>query len=215
MQPELPSRISRLGQRSHKPYIFVNFGNWRGQIFKVAIWPQAMAILRNHPDKSWEGKWLTITGLMEPPYSNARFNYTHLSISISANGQMTLISEAEAQRRLAGPGINSRTPIASNQDALARIKQQPTPTRTAPSPRPSVPTPRPAQPLSHNEAVLAKIRATAPPTPTAPQPTARRAPSTPPTNQLRYTQRQPMPSSLGRHQQPEGFLSKLFKFFFK
>lgn len=203
-------------QRSHKPYIFVNFGNWRGKIFKVAIWPQAMATLKNHPDKSWEGKWLTITGLMEPPYSNAKFGYTHLSISISANGQMTLISEAEAQRRLAGPGVGSRAPIASNQDALARIKQQATPTRTAPSQRPSVPAPRPAAPpLSPNETILAKIRATAPPVPTAPQPTARRAPSAPPTGQPRYTHRPPMPSSPGSHQQPEGFLSKLFKFLFK
>ena len=203
-------------RRSDKPYIFVNFGNWRGQIFKVAIWPQAMAILKNHPDKSWEGKWLTITGLMEPPYTNAKFGYKHLSISISANGQMTLISEAEAQRRLAGPGVRSRAPIASNQDALARIKQQATQTRIAPSPRPSTPTPRPAAPpLSPNEAILAKIRATAPPAPTTPQPTARRAPSTPPTGQPRYTQRLPMPSRPSSHQQPEGFLSKLFKFLFK
>ena len=196
-------------QRSHKPYVFVNFGNWRGQIFKVAIWPQAMAILKNHPDKSWEGKWLTITGLMEPPYSNAKFGYTHLSISISANGQMTLISEAEAQRRLAGPGVGSRTPIASNQDALARIKQQATPSRTAPSRKPSAPTPRAAAvPLSPNEAILAKIRAT------APQPTARRAPSAPPTGQPRDTHRPPMLSNSSSHQQPEGFLSKLFKFLF-
>ncbi len=203
-------------QRSHKPYIFVNFGNWRGQIFKVAIWPQAMAILKNHPDKSWEGKWLTITGLMEPPYSNAKFGYTHLSISISANGQMALISEAEAQRRLAGPGVGVRAPIASNQDALTRIKGQTTPTRTAPAPRPSAPAPRPAAPpMSPNEAILAKIRATAPPAPTPQQPTARRAPSASSTSQPRYTQRSPMPSSPGSHQQPEGFLSKLFKFLFK
>lgn len=203
-------------QRSHKPYIFINFGNWRGRIFKVAIWPQAMAILKNQPDKSWEGKWLTITGLMEPPYSNAKFGYTHLSISISANGQMTLISEVEAQRRLASPGIGSRTAIASNQDALARIKQQATPTRTAPTPRPSAPAPRPAAlPLSSNEAILAKIRATAPPVPAVPHPTARRAPSVPSTGQPPYTHRPPMPSSFGSHQQPEGFLSKLFKFIFK
>lgn len=204
-------------KRSNKPYIFVNFGNWRGQIFKVAIWPQAMAILKNRPDKSWEGKWLTITGLMEPPYSKAEFGYTHLSISISANGQMTLISEAEAQRRLAGPGVTTRAPIASNQDALARIKQQATPNRAATSPRPPTPAPRPvAAPLSPNEAILAKIRATAPPALSTPQPTARRATSAPPTNQPPYTQRQqPMPSSTGRHQRAEGFLSKLFKFFFK
>lgn len=202
-------------QRSHKPYIFVNFGNWRGKIFKVAIWPQAMAILKNHPDKSWEGKWLTITGLMEPPFSNAKFGYTHLSISISANGQMALISEAEAQRRLAGPSVGARAPKTSNQDTLALIKGQTTPTRTAPSPRPSAPTPQSAAPpMSPNEAILAKIRATTPPAQTPQQPSARRAPSSPPTGQTRYTQKQQMPSSLGNHQQPEGFLSKLFKFLF-
>lgn len=203
-------------QRSHKSYIFVNFGNWRGQIFKVAIWPQAMSILKNHPDKSWEGKWLTITGLMEPPYSNSKFGYTHLSISISANGQMALISEAEARRRLAGPGAGARAPIASNQDALARIKGQTTPTRTAPSPRSFAPAPPPVvPPMSPNEAILAKIRATAPPAPTVQQPAARRVSSVQSTGQPRYTQRPPMQSSSGSHQQPEGFLSKLFKFLFK
>lgn len=201
-------------KRTNKPYIFVNFGNWRTQIFKVAIWPQAMAVLKTHPDKSWEGKWITITGLMEPPYSNGKFGYTHLSISISANGQITLISEAEAQRRLAGPGAGALTPIASNQDALSRIKGQQTPTRTAPAPRPSSSTP-PA-PLSGNQAILAKIRATAPPTSSAPSPTAGSRPSTAvPTAQPRYTQRPPIPSTASSHQQPEGILSKLFKFLFK
>ncbi len=210
-------------QRSHKPYIFVNFGNWRGQIFKVAIWPQAMAILKNHPDKSWEGKWLTITGMMDAPYSNAKFNYTHLSISISTNGQMTLISEAEAQRRLAGPDVGARAAIASNQDALARIKDQTTLTRAAPAPRTLAPAPRYAAPvpqpaapqLTPNEAILAKIRAIVPPAPTSQPPTARQAPSAPPSGRPRYTQRPPMPSSPGGLQQPEGFLSKLFKFLFK
>ncbi|PND37945.1 hypothetical protein C1O66_10675 [Paucibacter aquatile] len=210
---------------SNKPYIFVNFGNWRGQIFKAAIWPEGMAVLKNRPDKSWEGKWVSITGMMDPPYSKttSRFSYTHLSINITANGQMTLISEAEAQRRMAGPGVGSRPPIASNQDALARIKDQAMPTRAAPAPRPSAPVPQYAAPtprlasppLTPNEAILAKIRATAPPAPTAQQPTARRAPSAPPTSQPRYTQRPPMPPSAGSHQQPEGFLSKLFKFLFK
>jgi hypothetical protein len=193
-------------KRSKKPYIFINFGNWRGQIFKVAIWPQAMAVLKTHPDKSWEGKWISVTGLMEPPYSNGKFGYTHLSISITANGQLTLITEVEARRRLAGPGpgaVNARAPVNSNQEALARIKGHSAPARPT-----AAPAPVPTTPLSPNQAILAKIRASAPQPPTPSAANARPGwPSPPAPTPQRRT---PPPSTAS-----EGFFSKLVRLLFK
>jgi hypothetical protein len=109
--------------RNGKPYVFINFGDWRGKIFKVAIWSDGLAAQNEKPDSGWVGKWLSVVGLMEPPYVNPKFKYSHLSINVTAVGQMTLIPESDAQWRMASSG--NRAPsfaTSSNQDALDRIK---------------------------------------------------------------------------------------------
>lgn len=90
-----------------KPYIFINFGNWRGQIVKLTIWSEGLDVLSQKPDETWVGKWLSVIGLMEPPYANKRYNYSHLSISISHSNQMHFISQDEAKFRLAGTSTRS------------------------------------------------------------------------------------------------------------
>jgi hypothetical protein len=70
---------------------------------------------------------------MEPPYSNPKFKYSHLSIGITASGQITLIAESDAKWRLAGPTANAPTfATSSNHDALDRIKGRPA-TTSAPT----------------------------------------------------------------------------------
>lgn len=142
--------------RNGKPYVFINFGDWRGRIFKVSIWSEGLAALKTPPDTSWVGKWLSVVGLMEPPYSNPKFNYSHLSIGITISGQMTLIAESDAKWRLAGPTVNAPSfSASSNQDALDRIKGRPAtaapiqPTATATVPAAS----------AANRAAIDKIRA--------------------------------------------------------
>jgi hypothetical protein len=112
-----------------KPYIFINFGNYIGKIFKVAIWSDGLAALRTAPDSGWIGKWLSVVGLMDGPYVNPKIKYSHLSINITSAGQMTLIAESDAQWRLAGPGSGMpafKTP--TNQDVLHKIRTtSPTP----------------------------------------------------------------------------------------
>lgn len=117
--------------RNGKPYIFINFGPWQGMIFKVSIWTEGLAAISKKPDSSWIGKWVSITGLMEPPYVNKKYRYSHLSINVTSNGQMTVISEAEAKFRLAS--VNSAkagSSVSSNKDALGKIRGR---TTTAPS----------------------------------------------------------------------------------
>jgi hypothetical protein len=69
--------------RYGKPYVFINFGPWKGEIVKISIWSEGLAALAHHPDQSWVGRWTSIVGLMEPPYRSQRYKYSHLSISIT------------------------------------------------------------------------------------------------------------------------------------
>jgi serine/threonine protein kinase len=102
---ELIGRVVEVKQdvtRYGKPYVFINFGPWQGQIVKVTIWSEGLAKLRNRPSESWIGKWISVTGLIDPPYTNTRkkYRYTHLSVTISDNNQLHIIDENEAKYRL-------------------------------------------------------------------------------------------------------------------
>lgn len=108
-----------------KPYIFINFGDWKGNIVKITIWSEGLSILQSIPDQSWVGKWITVTGLIEPPFSNKKFNYTHLSTTITKNNQLQLITETEAKFRL--NAIFSQSTLNSNKlnrDILKDIKNK-------------------------------------------------------------------------------------------
>lgn len=100
--------------RNSKPYIFVNFGDWRGNIFKISIWSEGISTLPTRPDASWIGKWISVTGLMEPPYVSGKYKYSHLSITVTTVGQMTILSETDARWRLAGPNNSQQTRTSTN-----------------------------------------------------------------------------------------------------
>ena len=109
--------------RSGKPYLFINFGPWQGKIFKVSIWYEGLTAISNKPVASWVGKWVSVLGLMEPPYVSVKYKYSHLSINVTANGQMNVITEAEAKLRLAAPSLSKGTVVpTSNREALNKIK---------------------------------------------------------------------------------------------
>lgn len=172
---EVIGRIVEVKQdqtRGGKPYIFVNFGPWKGSIFKVSIWSDGLAHVKSKPDASWIGKWVSVVGLMEPPFENKKFRYSHLSITVGAAGTMTPITEQEAQWRLAGAGKAAGTFSAAttdNQQTLDRIRSA---SKAAPSPAAS----RTATPAaSSNAQVLQKIRAASgAPAPASPAHTAGR-----------------------------------------
>ncbi|WP_321912276.1 BUD32 family EKC/KEOPS complex subunit [Burkholderia cepacia] len=146
-----------------KPYVFVNFGNWQGQIFKIAIWSDSLVLLHSKPDPSWVGKWVSVTGLMEPPYVSQKYRYSHLAITVTTVGQMTILTEVDAQWRLAGPRSAAQPDqsIDSNRTMLDRIKGKATSAPVAPP-----------KSGSSNKAVLDRIRASSqPPPPQTQQPT--------------------------------------------
>jgi len=162
--------VTRRGQRE---FVFINFGDWRGRIVKVNIWSTGLAKLRQRPDQSWVGKWISVTGLMDPPYSNPRYNYTHLSVTVEEAQQLHILDAAEAKYRL-GKGGSERTPPAptrDNRELLETIRHgggsQEGSRPQRPSGRVAPPT---KSPSSKNQAILQQINATAP---------ARTPPSTP------------------------------------
>ncbi|KVD05474.1 hypothetical protein [Burkholderia ubonensis] len=183
----------KLGQaKNGRPYIFINFGLWRGRIFKIAIWSDGIDALRVTPDDSWKGNWVSVVGLMEPPYENKKLKYSHLSVNVTTIGQMTVLSEEDARWRLAGPQGGSANPpkITRNSEILDRFQggARPTslagarpqfrqastpPARPAPSARPAMKSP-PAR-VSQNQAVLDRMKSSQLPPPavrpTSPPPT--------------------------------------------
>lgn len=187
--------------RNRKPYIFVNFGDWRGRIFKVSIWSEGMNAIKNTPDSTWAGKWISVIGLMEPPYVSNRYKYSHLSITVSTAGQMTVISEGEAKRRLAGSkgAITSN----SNQDVIDRIKGN------IKSTSQQVQQPVRGTSASSNKAVLDKIRASSQPAPNRTQP----APSRPPPIQ-NHSQARPAPQWQQPKTQEKSVVSKILNWLF-
>lgn len=156
---ELIGRIVEVKQaktRHGKPYVFINFGPWQGQIVKISLWSEGLAALVNKPDEGWVGKWVSVIGLMEPPYNRKGrgFSYTHLAISVTQSNQMHLITDSEAQYRLAGTSMHSAAalhPQSKNKDILDRIRGH-----TRPSTRNSPP--KYAPPVSQNQAILQQMR---------------------------------------------------------
>lgn len=93
------------------PYIFLNFSDWRGKAVKISIWSDYLAKAGNIDFKRLKGKYISVIGLMQPPYVNPRFNYSHLSISLDTT--VNEIDEKEAKYRL----NYEKGPIPSAQNA--------------------------------------------------------------------------------------------------
>ncbi|MEX3930382.1 serine/threonine protein kinase [Paraburkholderia phymatum] len=212
--------------KNGKPYIFINFGPWRGRIFKIAIWSDGLDALRATPDDSWIGKWVSVVGLMEPPYENRKLKYSHLSVNVTTVGQMVVLSEEDARWRLAGPQSGAVSPpkVARNIEILERFQSgaRPTvssnarpqarqtsspPARPVPSASPGI-KPSPVR-VSPNQAVLDRIKSSQVPPPT-------RRPTPPPTQSRPIATHQPIgggpPPEL---RQPEkGLISRLLRWLF-
>ncbi|MGV8991269.1 MAG: CFI-box-CTERM domain-containing protein [Thiobacillus sp.] len=166
---ELIGRIVEVKEnqaRNGKPYVFINFGPWQGEIVKVSIWSEGLAVLKQRPNQGWVGKWISVVGLMEPPYRSRKYKYSHLAISITQANQLHVITDSEAKFRLSGSSTRSveSTPHNSNKEILDGIRgTSRTPSR---APAPS------RAPTSQNQAVLNAMKGTQPAL-SSPQPCGR------------------------------------------
>jgi hypothetical protein len=110
--------IGRRGRGRGKPYVFLNFGHWKGNIVKLTFWSDGLANMTNKPEQSWVGRWISVTGLIDAPYTSHRYNYTHVGITVAADGQVQFITEADANYRL---GRASASTQQDNQDVLRNL----------------------------------------------------------------------------------------------
>jgi hypothetical protein len=67
---------------------------------------------------------VSVTGLVDPPYNGKHYGnkYTHVGITLTADGQVQFITEADAKYRL---GVGGKTTSSSNRDILQSIGTKP------------------------------------------------------------------------------------------
>jgi hypothetical protein len=97
---EVKRGVGRHGRGRGRPYVFINFGPWQGNIIKINIWSDGLATLQEQPTAAWVGRWISVTGLLEPPYNSAKYHYSHLSVTVQNDGEIQQLSEAQAAFRL-------------------------------------------------------------------------------------------------------------------
>lgn len=194
-------------RRGGKPYVFINFSHWRGNAVKINLWSEALAKGGERPNETWVGRWLTIRGLVEPVYSNRKFNYNHISISADALGQVSQLTEAEAKYRLSAPRTSAARPATSSNNSTVLDQL-----RGSSPAQPSTSSPvsnRPAQPASsRNQALLQQMQAPSSARPQASRHGAHGSPRGPSASPSPYRQNAPT------QHQPTGFwdwLTSLFK----
>lgn len=149
--------------KRHQPYVFINFGHWRGRIVKITIWSEGLGNFTARPDSSWHGGWISVTGLVDPPYESRRHHYTHIGITVTAQSQIQRISTDEALYRLGRDSGDSST-NANNEEILKDIRGGSPRKRQARIAIPTVPGKSP------NQVLLEQIRGSAPGGATRPQP---------------------------------------------
>lgn len=118
--------VVRKDDKNNNPYVFINFGDWRRKIIKLNVWPRSLERMSDIPDLSWEGKWISVTGLLEPPFKGGK--HSHIAITIETPNQYRFISEEEALRRLATSRMSADTTsgrVSRNQAILAAINGEP------------------------------------------------------------------------------------------
>lgn len=160
-------------QYSEKPYMFLNFGDWHSEIVKIAIWPEGLERLSNKPNTSWQDTWVSVTGLLDPPYLSKRNRYS-ISISITHQSQIHQISESEANFRLGRSSDQVKREVATtsfdsttfNARIVENLKKQ-SPTKIPPSPPNSSGSkswnvPKTQSPASRNQAIISEMKKQAP-----------------------------------------------------
>lgn len=148
--------------RHGKPYVFINFGPWKGRVAKITIWSEGLLKLQQRPTESWVGQWISVTGVVDPIYRSRKYKYEHVGITVEGSNQLRMIGEADAKRRLTSVNGSGRSTHGdSNRAVLDEIRgargSGSSATRSA-----SQSTRRPSRHQTSNQQILEKIQRTSP-----------------------------------------------------
>jgi hypothetical protein len=118
------------GRGKGKSYVFINFGPWNKNSVKVTIWSEGLSAMSTRPNESWEGRWISVTGLVDPVYKGQHYGrpYQNVGITATSDSQIVQINEQQAKFRLGRGSAPSRSsqPTAparsSNQDIVNTIR---------------------------------------------------------------------------------------------
>jgi hypothetical protein len=172
--------MGRRGRGRGLPYVFINFGPWNRESVKITIWSEGLGNISTRPNEAWVGKWISVTGLIDPPYEGQHYGrpYRNVGIAVESDNQIVQITERDAKFRLGRGGSvqrQPRTPTKStNADILGQIQggaRTDTASNTRSSPQPA-PTPHtPQTPTSRNAQILQTLRTPVPQKPPFPSST--------------------------------------------
>lgn len=150
------------GKKKGSPFVFINFGIWNKESVKLTIWSEGLSALTNAPDKSWEGEYISVTGLIDPPYVGSHYGkpYRNVGMNVSSNSQVVRLTANEANFRLTSPQVQvlvAPRPVTDiNRGILQTLGSPVKPTTGA---RPIATPPTPSTPsVSTNAKILEGIK---------------------------------------------------------
>ena len=166
--------IGKRGRGKGRPYVFVNFGVWNQNSVKITIWSEGLGNMSTRPTEAWVGRWISATGLIEPPYEGKHYGrpYRNVGITVSSDSQMIQLTEQEAKFRLGRSSRSGAVPGAvvskpSNDEILKEIRggatSRPTTVTTVSRPPPKPISTSSISAKTKNEQILEMLR-----TPTRP-----------------------------------------------
>jgi hypothetical protein len=123
-QVELIGRIVRVVMGPESPLdtdcLRVEFGAQTQDLVCLKIWPDALAGLKEIPDPTWVGRWMSAVGLVEPVHSEGSGvrRRKDVSISVTDQSQLHRLTEAEARHRLRGRRQTADVTSDSTADVL-------------------------------------------------------------------------------------------------
>ena len=148
--------VGRRGRGRGLPYVFINFGKWNGHSVKVTLWSEGLGQLSARPSEAWVGRWISVTGLVEPPYHGSfrGQSYSSVGVTVTSDGQIVQLSPVEAKFRLGAVGSSVRKTgtSSSNKDVLTQLKTE----RRKPAGA-AAPARTPSRPATSNQQLLATL----------------------------------------------------------
>jgi hypothetical protein len=181
--------IGKRGRGRDRPYVFINFGIWNKDSVKITIWSEGLGNMTVPPTEAWVGKWISVTGLIEPPYEGKHYGkpYRSVGITVTSDNQIVHISERQAKYRLgrgrasvpSGAAITGRPKNAEILDDIRGGIRTST-TAGGPTARTAPPSSPPQTALkTRNEQILKGLQTAAGQAPVSSQPSHRPSPPRP------------------------------------